>query len=322
MTIREQGSKHHRPVLSISMLSYNQAEYLPRAIESILDQRLTVPCEIIIGDDCSSDESQQVLQRYQREYPELIRLHLHTDRVEAEIPGRRNNVTNLLACRGEFTAMLDADDYYIDPDKLQRQVDILTAHPDLSMSCHESFIEWGPESPRPNYRSSYRNKSGVTITTGIYGHDDLTRRYSMPFHISSIMFRTVSLRPLPDWFGKILSADQAIFYLLTMRGDYHYDERPGSIRYFSGKNYVLSSEYRSLESVRLKLRETKIFYDHFPGVRKHQTFRSFSGRLHLRLVKPLAAEGKLGAAANHLVRAAKDLYPELNFTRVKKVLFS
>ena len=115
------------PAVSVSIITYNQRELIGRAIDSVLMQEVDFPYEIIIGDDCSDDGTQEMIEAYRRQHPDKIQLILHPRRYTDEVPGRTNNTTNLLNCRGKYTAMLDGDDYWTDAGKLQRQYDRLEA---------------------------------------------------------------------------------------------------------------------------------------------------------------------------------------------------
>jgi glycosyltransferase involved in cell wall biosynthesis len=114
-----------RPVASVLMITYNQASFIGRAIDSVLEQRTCFPYELVIGEDCSTDRTRQIVLGYQKQFPHRIRLVLQDENVG----WRRNSVATFAACRGKFVALLEGDDYWIDPDKLQLQVDLLDRHP-------------------------------------------------------------------------------------------------------------------------------------------------------------------------------------------------
>ncbi|WP_166209505.1 glycosyltransferase [Cognatiluteimonas telluris] len=112
------------PVVSVLMLVYNHGEYLAQAIESVLAQQAVCPVELLIGEDCSADNSRDIAIDYQRRHPESIRVITAGRNV-----GAHWNYTRLLnAARGEFIAHLDGDDYWL-PGKLARQVALLRDQP-------------------------------------------------------------------------------------------------------------------------------------------------------------------------------------------------
>lgn len=115
------------PVLSVLMLAYNHSAYLAQAIDSVLTQQTDFPIELLIGEDCSTDDTREIALRYQRQYPNLIRVIT----AEENVGIRRNWQRLVLAGRGEFLAHLDGDDYWL-PNKLMLQVTFLRQHPDCA----------------------------------------------------------------------------------------------------------------------------------------------------------------------------------------------
>lgn len=105
------------PVVSVLMLAYNHGPYLEQAIEGVLAQQADIPIELLIGEDCSPDNTREIALRYQRAYPETIRVFT----AEKNLGSSLNHRRILLAARGPFHAYLDGDDYWL-PGKLVRQV--------------------------------------------------------------------------------------------------------------------------------------------------------------------------------------------------------
>lgn len=107
---------------------YNQEQYVDKALSSIMNQRTDFPFRILIGDDGSSDGTREKIKAWQERYPEIIRLYV-MDRDESDEPGgfrfARNRLNLLEHVDAKYIAFLDGDDYYDDPEKLQKQVEIL-----------------------------------------------------------------------------------------------------------------------------------------------------------------------------------------------------
>lgn len=122
------------PVASVLMLAYNHGDYLSEAIDSILAQRADFPFELLIGDDCSSDNTRDIALRYQRNHPELIRVIYSASNVGMQ----RNHLRLVGLARGSFTAFCEGDDFWMSPKKLQDQVDYLLAHHDVG-GVHTDF---------------------------------------------------------------------------------------------------------------------------------------------------------------------------------------
>jgi glycosyltransferase involved in cell wall biosynthesis len=115
--------------VSIFMLTYNQEEFISQTIESILAQKTNFIYQLVIGEDCSTDDTRLICEKYAREYPGKIKL----------LPSKKNLglINNFIRtfkeCDGKYVAICDGDDYWIDPLKLQKQVDFLENNADYSI---------------------------------------------------------------------------------------------------------------------------------------------------------------------------------------------
>ena len=122
------------PVVSILMLAYNHSAYIAQAIEGVLAQQTDYPIELLIGEDCSNDDTRAIALRYQAAHPELIRIISARHNVGMH----RNGQRLIEASRGNFIAFCEGDDYWTDPQKLQLQVDYLRTHADAG-AVHSDF---------------------------------------------------------------------------------------------------------------------------------------------------------------------------------------
>ena len=118
-----------KPLVSVCMTAYNHAPYIARAIEGVLKQRTTFGVELIIGEDCSTDNTLATCREYAERYPDRIRLITAAKNVGM----RENYRRTALAGQGRYVAYCDGDDYWTDEEKLQRQVEALEADPELGM---------------------------------------------------------------------------------------------------------------------------------------------------------------------------------------------
>lgn len=190
--------------LSVAMCTYNHEAYIAQALDSALMQRTDWEFEIVVGEDRSQDNTREILTAYQQQYPDRVRLLLHPER-----QGVGSNLRQVLAaCRGEYIALLDGDDYWTSPDKLRTQVEFLDSHPEYTMCCHPVRM--------------YAQDTGQY--TGIWGenpeplrtwtlHDFLNGSY-WP-RTSSIVYRADSFS-VPDWITQVTNCD---YVLITLCGD-------------------------------------------------------------------------------------------------------
>lgn len=130
-----------RPVVSIVCTTYNHERYIDGAIRGFLGQDCSHPFEILIHDDASTDGTQAVIRRWHAQYPNLVKPLLQTENQKSR--GVHPFELLLARAQGDFVATCEGDDFWIDARKLQRQVDFLIAHPDVSCSAHNyyHFIE-------------------------------------------------------------------------------------------------------------------------------------------------------------------------------------
>lgn len=121
---------HNNPLVSVAIVSYNQKDFLKNAIESVLKQNY-INIEIVVGDDCSSDGSQQLLLEYAGKYPNKFILIL-SERNEG-ITKNANKVQD--ACNGKYIAWLGGDDLML-PTKIKKQVEFLETNEDYNIVYH------------------------------------------------------------------------------------------------------------------------------------------------------------------------------------------
>lgn len=124
--------------LSVFVVTYNQEQYIREALDSILAQQVNFDYEIIIGEDCSTDSTPAICDEYAAKYSTPYTLH-NTPQIQLfhHDPNKglvENWAFVLNHCHGEYIAMLEGDDFWTNPDKLQTQVDYLDAHPEVVLT--------------------------------------------------------------------------------------------------------------------------------------------------------------------------------------------
>jgi len=114
-----------KPFLSVCIITYNHKTYISQAIEGALMQKTNFDFELVIGEDCSIDGTQEIVFEYAKKYPDIIKV-ITSDKNVGAIS---NFIRTLNACQGKYIAICEGDDYWTDPYKLQKQVDFLEANP-------------------------------------------------------------------------------------------------------------------------------------------------------------------------------------------------
>jgi glycosyltransferase involved in cell wall biosynthesis len=206
-----------RPKVSVQVLTYNHAEFVAQAVESVLGQKASFEWEIVVGDDCSTDGTREILKSYARKHPDRIRLLLHPQGLgphDLGLAGNNNLLVTYRACRGEYVALLDGDDYWTDDSKLEKQVRFLDTHPSCSLCCHAVAVEYSGERGR-----HWDPVIGVSPKE-ICSIEDILRLDTKPeMPQPSMMIRRRSLRKFPDWFNGMFNSDYALQVLLAERGN-------------------------------------------------------------------------------------------------------
>ena len=118
-----------KPLVSVSMVTYNHEKYIAAAIESVVSQNVDFEIELVIGEDCSSDGTRVICKEYARNYPTTIRL-LENDR---NLGMAANSMRTIQHCRGKYVANLDGDDIWNDQNKLTAQVKFLEENQEFGM---------------------------------------------------------------------------------------------------------------------------------------------------------------------------------------------
>ncbi len=124
------------PMVSVWMITYNHEPYIAQAIEGVLMQKTNFQFELIIGEDCSTDNTAAIIKEYEANYPKIIKARYNNSNMGMIT----NMVKTLEECNGKYIAMCEGDDYWTDPLKLQKQVDFLESNSDCSICFHNALI--------------------------------------------------------------------------------------------------------------------------------------------------------------------------------------
>ena len=229
--------KDKKPIVSVAVITYNMAEYLPQLLDSILIQKVDFPYEIIVDDDCSPDHTREILLQYQKNYPDKFILSLR----DKNVGGSRNMYGVLRKCRGKYIAILEGDDYWDDPEKLQYQYEFMERHPEyVGMTCNS----WCETS-----RTEVRHYPRRNITEPmVFTYADFMKPFffdRIPNSTDTWFFRNI-FRNSKENFSVFYKAhpmvwDQTLALILYGKGDIYTDPRLVShhrtIVEESGKNF-------------------------------------------------------------------------------------
>jgi glycosyltransferase involved in cell wall biosynthesis len=192
------------PRVSVCVITYRHERFIERAIRSVLEQETSFPVEIVVGEDGSPDGTRAVLQKLDHDFPGRLTLLLR----DSNLGMQPNFIATYAQCRGEFVAMLEGDDYWTDPHKLQRQVDALDQHSEWSGCFHPA--EYVDPAGRPlGKRHPVAYREPVTF-------DDLCRTNCV--QTCSLMIRKSAVPQIPEWFRQMAVGDWPLCLLAAISG--------------------------------------------------------------------------------------------------------
>ena len=200
------------PKVSVCFITYNHFRYIEKALDSIVSQKTDFPFEVVIGDDCSTDGTSDIVRAYADKYPHIIRAYIHPENLtQYGLPGKYNFTHAFYQCRGEYVIHIEGDDYYTDNLKFQKQADYLDAHPELSACFHNALMVFEDGSGRKDHNiNPLDQKDRVTVS------DLLAEREIWFMATASVMIRkSVIGDRFPDWFFKSKSGDIPLYVMLA-----------------------------------------------------------------------------------------------------------
>lgn len=212
--------------VSVVMITYGHEKFIEQAINGVLMQKCNFDYELIIANDCSPDNTDLIIKNFIKNNPLAYRIkytaHKHN------IGMMPNFMFALESAKGKYIALCEGDDYWTDPNKLQKQVDILEASPDLAISFHNVKVYNEFENTETDFYSMLRKDKPSQITTL---NTLLNGNYISTL---SVVFRNNHFK-LPAEFKKFTVGDWPLHILNARYGDvYFLDEVMAVYRIHSG----------------------------------------------------------------------------------------
>jgi glycosyltransferase involved in cell wall biosynthesis len=270
--------------VSIRLMVYNQEEFIRETMESIFNQVVDFKVEIVVGDDFSSDKTLEII----RSFRSTDKIHLRIlERREGDdywqkrkLQGRLYNFRNIISnCNGKYIAILDGDDFWTDPFKLQKQYDLLEADASLSLACHNLttlYTETGKTFQRFNDR--YKPASRITLNEMLGANWAST---------PTIMIRSEIIKTAPDWIFSERVADYFLWCYASTFGDIGYLHEPMAVYRVHNKGVWGrdSAKKRAVNEVENIIRANRRFCNN------EKLLQSRIADLKIRLIRNLEQEG-------------------------------
>lgn len=238
------------PKLSVILITYNHEKYIEKALDSVLSQVTDFPFEIVIGDDCSPDDTKNIIREYRDKYPDIIRI-VHREKNTGR--PTLNVYETTMKCRGDYLAYLEGDDYWTDSDKLQKQMDFLNEHPEY-IACthsHKMIDDNGNDITDPEILKI----SDMYKWSGEFTMDDFEKSGFWPGHYASVVSKNIYKNKKHDYTILYKSHDfvddgQILLFLLMEGKIYRLDDEMSVWRYVNkagGNSWTSRSMKRNIQ---------------------------------------------------------------------------
>jgi glycosyltransferase involved in cell wall biosynthesis len=202
-----------KPLVSVVVITYNQEKYIRQALDSFIAQQTNFPFEVVIGDDCSTDTTADIIKEYAAKYPDIFRPIYRKKNLGAA----NNSIQTLKEARGKYIALCEGDDFWTDNNKLQDQVDFLEKNKEYSLCFHTVKVFYENNEEKETIWPNLQVEDPAKINT-----IELLKENFIP--TNSVMYRRQSYESLPnnimplDWylhlyhaqFGKIGFVDKTM----------------------------------------------------------------------------------------------------------------
>ena len=260
--------------LSVFVVTYNQEQYIRQCLESIVMQKVNFDYEVIIGDDCSTDGTGAVCDEFAQKYSTPYTLH-HTPKIQVyHHPKNMGLLKNwefvMNKCQGEYIALIEGDDYWIDEHKLQRQVDWLDAHPDYTLTFTRSEIQY------ENGATPGAEKDLPNLEEREYIVDEICKKFTVLS--SSTVIRNV-LQPV-HYSKQLLYADTYTFIELCKRGKAYCIGVP-TVKYrIHGNNLSCTGNFNFAQHLYNQCRYFSRLYPELRHIYEPQSERALERLLH------------------------------------------
>lgn len=214
-------------LVSVICTAYNHEDYIEQALQGFVSQKTNFNYEVIIHDDASTDKTAAVIKKYAKQYPKII-IPIYQKENQHSKGVRITRTILLPRARGKYIALCEGDDYWIDPDKLQKQVEIMESNQGCTFCFTNAIVDYnkGP-SGRKKYVIPWNEYTASVIDESktVYYLDDLVHLLS---YIPTASFMTLreDYQEMPTLPKGCFQGDQYIALYCTHKGYAYFLNEP------------------------------------------------------------------------------------------------
>lgn len=251
--------------ISIMLVTYNHASYIRQALDALFGQVFEGVVELIVADDASSDNTVAIIREYEAKQARYSFKYLDNTK---NLGITKNYQRGFAACSGEYVAVLEGDDYWVSPFKLQRQMDFLDTHWESDL-CSVNYFVYEED------RSHFYTRTAVGNGHRLIGARDLIAD-NLVGNFSTCMYRNSALAFLPTELFDICSYDWIVNICVARSSMIGFLEEPMSVYRLHSKG--VWTQTPPVEKFRAQL-ELIPAYDTLTGRVYHAEFKLLSDRL-------------------------------------------
>lgn len=272
-------------MVSIICTTFNHEDFVSEAIDSFLEQKTEYSFEIIIHDDASSDNTVDIIDKYKKKYPLIIKTIYQTD--NQYIKGKKPINLAYPLCSGKYIAICEGDDFWDDKRKLQKQITFLEKHKEYFVSHHNAYY----------VRDGIRNIHELKVTNKLqcdFSQDALVKGRCFLPTLSLVFRNEIKLDNIPE-LDSVVNYDYFLISLLGLYGKskYHNDINPGGYRVHGGGVWSLLDKDKKNDqftytcfALFLYHKRNKTGYSDYFAIKNFQLWlkRMFFGKLWIKAI--------------------------------------
>ncbi len=289
--------KPSNPKVSVVCVTYNQEQYIRQTLDGFVMQKTDFAFEVIIADDCSSDNTPAIIEEYSQKYPDIFKPILRRKNVGV----LQNFLGALRASKGDYIALCEGDDYWTDPEKLQKQADFLDNNKTYALCFHPVKVVFENNEKETEVFPKLRDKSKFTL--------ELLLKQNF-IQTNSVMYRRQTYEVMPE---NIMPVDWYLHVYHAKYGNIGFINRTMSV-YRRHPGGLWWDSYNDLDSIWRKhgLAHLELFIEMLKLYGNNKTYRSIiNNSLYMMFVNLIHTdekykEGMYARAAKKFPEASDD----------------
>lgn len=295
-------------MVSICCITYNHEKYIEKTLKGFLMQEIDFKYEILIHDDASTDRTQEIIKKYQRKYPEIIKPIYQKENQYSQ--GKR--VSNIIysKARGKYIALCEGDDFWIDCHKLQKQFDYMEEYPKTSMCTHQVLTLDEKSNKIKGSISPSKQSRKLTAAEIIEGGGGF-------LGTNSLFIKSEIIKKLPPFCNECVVGDYPLQIMAALNGEVYYMNEPMSIyrRNVPGSWTVINTKADKSKKI-FRMNNLIDMLNKFDEYSKNEYSNSIQKMIKKIIFERLIEEGKIETLKS---KEYYEIYKKLNLLQKIKI---